>query len=120
MTSVRIEHNATDGTIQEIPVDNPWILANRPSQVELSADNLTLAVGGSLNLSAQLYTPTLIDDNRQILTSALSIQLRIGDIVQTVSLVNGQWSDSVQFVAAGQYLIHCLSHPSNELVVEVS
>lgn len=117
---VRIEHNALTGTMQEIPVDDAWILANRPSQVELSANDLSLAVGESLTLSAQLYTPPLLDGNRQALTTALSIEIQLGDIVQSVSLVNGQWSDSIQFVAAGQYLIYCLSHPSNQVSIEVS
>lgn len=104
----------------EHPVDNAWILARQSSTVLLSADSLAVAVNGSIQLSAQLRTPELADYSYENLTDNLAISLQLGDVTQTVNLVNGQWSDSLQFVLADTYLIECLSLPSNVLTVVVT
>ena len=103
-----------------IAVDNAYILVRQSSTVLLSADLLSVAVNGSIQVSAQLRTPELADYSYQNLNDNLAISLRLGDVTQTVNLVSGQWSDTLQFVEAGTYLIECLSLPSNSLTVVVT
>lgn len=103
-----------------IAVDNAYILARQSSTVLLSADLLSVAVNGSVQVSAQLRTPELADYSYQNLSDNLAISLRLGDMITSVNLVNGQWSDTLQFVEAGTYLIECLSLPSNSLSVVVA
>lgn len=101
------------------PVDNAWILARQSKQIVLSIPQLQYTVGQSASLTAQLTTPELVDYSVQNLAENLSIQLQIGDVIQTVNLVNGQWSDTVNFSYAGVYLVKCLSLPSNEITITV-
>ena len=103
-----------------IAVDNAYILARQSSTVLLSADLLSVAVNGSIQVSAQLRTPELADYSYQNLSDNFAISLRLGDMITSVNLVNGQWSDTLQFVEAGTYLIECLSLPSNSLSVVVA
>ena len=132
MTKTRIEHTVevyidpetneerTRLVTVQYPVDNAYILARQSNTVLLSADSLNVAVNGSIQLSAQLRTPELADYSYQNLSDNLAIELRLGDVITSVNLVNGQWADTLQFVAAGTYLIECLSLPSNSLSVVVT
>lgn len=116
----RIIHNAQSGETETIEVDNAWILANRPAQVALNLSNPNPALNETITLSAQLKSHPLTDDSQVNLNDNVAIRLQIGDIVQDAQLVNGVWSDSLQFVLAGDYTIRCLSHVSNEITVLVS
>ena len=120
MSRTRIEHNLATGQVATVEVDNAWILANRPSTVHLSASALSVAVNGTITLSAQLKTPELADFSQQNLTDNRPIQLRLGDTIQSINLVNGFFSDSLPFILAGTYRLECLDLPSNVLVIEVS
>lgn len=112
--------NCTTGEKTEIPVDDAWILANRPSQVIVSLPQANYALSDTPMLSVQLKTPPLTNGQQNNLSENIAISLQIGDVVVSVNLVNGAWSDSLQFVLAGNYLIKCLSHVGNELVIGVS
>lgn len=120
MANTRLVIDCTTGQTTEVPIDDAYIIAHRSKELELTISQSSLAVNASATLSAQLYTPPLTDNLRDALTDNLSISLQIGDVQQTVNLVNGAWSDTVSFVTAGSYKISCLSLPSNELTVEVS
>lgn len=111
--------NATTGEITETPVTDEWILANRSPEIELTISSQNATVNQVLTLSAQLYTAPLTDGNRQALSDNLSILIRIGDIEQSINLVNGQWQDNITFVFASVYTIQALSHFSNSLEVTV-
>jgi hypothetical protein len=117
---MRIIHNAQTQIIEQVPLDNEWILANRSKELALSISQSQLAVNGSATLNIQLYSPTLADGNRQALAENAVAQMQIGDVIQDVSLVAGVWSDSLTFVTPGSYIIRSLSHPCNELTIEVT
>jgi hypothetical protein len=115
----RIVHNLETGQVEEIEVDNVWILANRPPNIALSIPQNSYGVGQSAQLSAQLTTPELTDFTTQNISENRTVRLQIGDITQTVNLINGVWSDTLNFTLAGTYQIICLDLPSNELIIQV-
>lgn len=116
----RLIVNCTTGEITEVPVDDAWILANRPSQVIFSLPQASYALNATATLSVQLKTPPLANGSQQNLSDNLPIQLQVGDALVNANLVNGAWSDTVDFVMIGTWRISCLSHVGNELIVEVS
>lgn len=113
----RIVVNAVTGETETIPIDNAWVLANRPSVLELSITQSVLLLGQSATLTAQLKTPELADFSQNNLSENREISLQIGDVITSVNLVNGAWSDTLIFAYAGAYRIECLSLSSN--IVEV-
>lgn len=112
--------NTQTGEAIEAPVTDEWVLANRSKEVELSAGALQVALNANTLVSIQLYSPPLADSNRQTLNENLTAEIQFGDKAVMVSIVNGVWSDNVQFVKAGTHIIKCLSHPSNSLSIEVA
>lgn len=120
MAISRHEHNVLTGEISNIPVDDNWVLAHFPSELELTSNLTNVALNGSINLSIQLFTPILNSGSRQALNSNIPFQLKVGLTVINGNLVNGQWSDSVQFVSAGTFEIVAISHLSNTLSIGVA
>lgn len=104
----------------EYPVDDAYILAHRPPTILLTASALNVAVNGTITLSAQLRTPELADFSYQNLGENRAITLKIGDVVQVVNLVNGFWSDTLQFVIAGNHVISCDDLPCVPITVVVT
>lgn len=118
--ATRILHNIATGEITEIEVDNAYILANRPNNVLISIPQNSYLVGQNAIITLQLVTPVLTNASQTNLTDNLAISMQFGDIVQTVNLVNGTFSDTINFVYAGTYIYKCLDLPSNELIIGVS
>lgn len=118
--ATRIVHNIATGEITEIIVDNAWILANRPNNILISIPQASYLVGQSAVVTLQLVTPLLVDNTQSNLTNNLAISMQFGDIIQTVNLVNGAFSDTVIFSLPGFYTFKCLDLPSNELIIGVS
>jgi len=115
----RLIVNTATGETETIEVDNAYILARQSNTILLSANLLQVATNGTITLTAHLRTPELADYSYQDLTDNRPIKLQLGDTVTTVNLVNGLWSDSLQFVVAGSFEILCLDLPSNSLIIEV-
>lgn len=117
----RLVHNVATGEMDEIPVDDAWILANRKPQIEITIADTNKIVGESEAISIQLMTPELSDNSRNAVSEASTVTMQFGDVTQDVVLdSNGAWSDTLEFVEAGTYIIKCLSHHSNEITVEVT
>lgn len=120
MAISRHEHNVLTGEISIIPVDDAWVLAHFLNELQLTSNLASVTLNGSINLSIQLFTPILNSGSRQALNSNIPFQLKIGLSVINGNLVNGQWSDSIQFVSAGTFEIFATSHISNILSIGVS
>lgn len=118
--TTRIVHNLETGVMEEIEVDNAWILANRPNNVLISIPQSNYLLGQSAVVTVQLVTPHLVDGTQTNLTNNLAISMQFGDSIQTINLVNGAFSDTLQFVTVGNYVLKCLDLPSNELIIGVS
>lgn len=116
----RLTHDLGTGKIEELDVDDAYIIANRPSQILITMANTSLEENTIETISIQLVTPTLTNGAQENVAQALDAVMQFGDMVATISLDNnGAWSQDVPFVALGTYVIKALSHPSNEVLVEV-
>lgn len=126
---MRQVHNVQTGLIEEIEVDDAWMFANRHPLVLLSASSLSVAVNGSITLSAQLQREKA-DYSFENYSQNRTIQIQYGMAIVTVNLVNGFWQDSLDCTHVGSFEIYCpfifdeatqlQNLGSNKLTIEVA
>lgn len=117
MNEYRVIHNVENGTVESLPVDDAWRLANRPNQVQLTADKTSITADGidSSLISAQLQNPLGEDLEEQ---QAITIYVD-DDPIEVMLDANGQGELAISAIEAGTITIQALVPDSNLIEIEV-
>ena len=121
----RLEIDVTTGVQSRIPVDNEWVLANRPRTLLLTASKTEAAVDENVTITVQLRTPVLVDGTYENVTEAGDVLIRAAfndsnAETETVTLdETGAGSLVVSAAVAGTITVTSASLLSNTITVEV-
>jgi len=121
----RLEIDVTTGVQSRIPVDNVWVLANRPRTLLLTASKTEAAVDENVTITVQLRTPVLVDGTYESITETGDVLIRAAfneSNVETETVTldeTGAGSLVVSAAVAGTIFVTSASLLSNTITVEV-